>query len=1714
MKHFRFFLIAGLIASIHVALAQQTARFSEDRTKFIVDLKKVMETSQNSDAVRIGQTFEGMWNASSLTDKQRMQLYNIVIAMQKKRYRVNPNYMGYFSLLSNAVQGKGMSGMKLDSLIYVTSQVLENSSAAQFQKYLDFLNLFFEKGRFYSSNYNRLYVQAPTFSIWYIDPKSVNNSETVIEPEVSVVEKVQDENADWGTSFSEETKTPASTTLEQIIDEEAPPSVELPALSGPILRISNATFTMACKFDSVSFGNVKGSAMPLNNLFLGEKATFDWSYAGLNGQEVFAELDKFSMNVSKLELYAENANLTYKGKLEKPIGGSFAFKALNKIDKSKTTYPSFASYSSKINLGNIGDGLSLSGGFSLNGKTINSLSAGMGISTLSYSVGNVMKFKAVSKGFEITDSAVSSRQAAVYIPFGKDSIFHFGAKLHFHKRKNILKLTQVAGNFKNASYYNTYHKLEIQAEAASYDIAKSRIEFYVVNARNQIPVKLVSYENFDESKYDLMKGMFPFHPLQAAIGYARGIKNNKFFSDDLASAEKLNPPTVRAAMASLAQDGFADYNPTTAYVILTKKAWHYYLAKANKKDYDDIQIQCLSPIKPNVVLDMTTKKMQCNGAKPAYFCRPLNVYFEVDSTGEISFEKNRKMTFNGMLSAGHFQFIGRNFTFDYDSFMVRMDKVDVVNINIVKEATNALNTKEGQKRARLGIELEKSVGYVYISKPNNKSGKRQMPEYPIFKADKGGIVYFDKKEILNGAYDRKISFNIPPFTVDSLNGQDGKSIAFDGTFVSNNIFPDFKEKLRLQRDLSLGFEHQTPKEGYPVYGNKGRYFEQITLNNLGIRGSGKLETMNSTILSEDLIFYPDSLISLGSSAKVKKIATAEIHHPDIDIEEHEMKWYPKKDTLIFKTFNKAFSMYANTVEFSGKVGLTSKSAFADGKLITRGSEITSNQYLLKEEGFTGHNSKFIITSDDSAKPNMAASHAKIEFDLKTNKAVISPEVEGFVSDTFPYIQYSTSINRCEWDLEKQTLTMGNKKDLKSVKGVFYSLNPVADSLSFSAAYAFYDIKKQYMHVKGVPFVRSADSEILPDSGLLTIDETGKIETLQNAGVRMDSSNKYHLLTKGTIDILSRQEFRGDGYYKFPSSEKEEHELKVVEFQFQDVQENKTSKKRRKNQGTIRRMTIAKMDVPEEENLHISQGILYKGDMELHSNKKNPVVSGFVKLDLKRNNNMGSWIPYQRLEDSSSVVLKISNTKNDQGGAITTGIHLSVDGSKLYSTFISQKENDADKDIFNVSGNLKFDPSKGQYTVAEPTKLQNNLIEGNSVSLNDITSSIYYEGKANLIQPVPDFEVLTSAVGKGSLDSANFFFDSFITIPMSKVNPAALNSMASNIIAYATQNNLPYANDFTDLLRLKLLNIIGQKAFDNYERLLENGIPKSLNNIGKLTGSLVFSNVNLVWAAEHAAFRSKGPIGISHALKKEVNAFVEGYVEIKRSANGDAFRILLTPNADKWYYISYDNYRMALCSNDEEFTKSVLAKSKGETAGRFSCVPADPHEKVQFNKEFNLNYLGKEIFDEYVPAEGTTPIESMPAEEIMSSPDELPVTAPAVEPVKESKKKKKKAEAEPLLETAPAQEANPAEQAAPAEAAPAEETPEPVKESKKKKKKAEAEPVQEAAPSQEASPAEQAAPAETAPAEETPNEDDTGKKKKKKSKKDQAAPENIEEGSGF
>jgi hypothetical protein len=120
-------------------------------------------------------------------------------------------------------------------------------------------------------------------------------------------------------------------------------------------------------------------------------------------------------------------------------------------------------------------------------------------------------------------------------------------------------------------------------------------------------------------------------------------------------------------------------------------------------------------------------------------------------------------------------------------------------------------------------------------------------------------VYYDSKSIRSGVYGRdRFFFEIYPFEMDSLDNFNRQSMKFEGELTSAGIFPVIQETLQLQADKSLGFKYLTPDSGLSVYGGRGSFMQELTLSNKGLQGSGTINYLTSSTVSEDIQFYPDS----------------------------------------------------------------------------------------------------------------------------------------------------------------------------------------------------------------------------------------------------------------------------------------------------------------------------------------------------------------------------------------------------------------------------------------------------------------------------------------------------------------------------------------------------------------------------------------------------------------------------------------------------------------------------------------------------------------------------------------------------------------------------------------------------------------------------------------------------------------------------------------
>ncbi|MBL7876659.1 MAG: hypothetical protein JNL53_13415, partial [Cyclobacteriaceae bacterium] len=405
---------------------------------------------------------------------------------------------------------------------------------------------------------------------------------------------------------------------------------------------------------------------------------------------------------------------------------------------------------------------------------------------------------------------------------------------------------------------------------------------------------------------------------------------------------------------------------------------------------------------------------------------------------------------------------------------------------------------------------------------DNKSGKVKYPNYPRLDATAGGVIYFDRSEVLNGAYDRSVFFVVPPFKLDSLNDADPGSIKFEGTFVSSGMFPSFKEKLYTMPDKSLGFMHTVPATGYPLYQGEGKLYGGMSLDNAGIRATGRIDYLAASAESRDFVFYPDSVVGRGSVGEIKEKQFGAVYFPQIKLGDYQLNWLPKQDRMYFKNLKEPFSLYQSTAALDGRLIVSKSGVGGDGRLTTRGSEVRSKELTFTSKEFGARNASFEVKTGNPDKPALAGNNVKLNFNLERNFATISPEVEGEAAIDFPYAQFKTSIPEARWDLTTQKIVMNKAPDVPIENSYFYTTRKELDSLSFNAERAEYDIKTQQLKVSGIPYIIVADAKITPEGNEVLILENAKIGQLKNTVIILDTLNGYHRLTEGVVDIISRK----------------------------------------------------------------------------------------------------------------------------------------------------------------------------------------------------------------------------------------------------------------------------------------------------------------------------------------------------------------------------------------------------------------------------------------------------------------------------------------------------------------------------------------------------------------------------------------------------------------
>ena len=365
-------------------------------------------------------------------------------------------------------------------------------------------------------------------------------------------------------------------------------------------------------------------------------------------------------------------------------------------------------------------------------------------------------------------------------------------------------------------------------DALYWKIDEPIIKLKMISGAGESIALFESANYFREDRFLKLQGMRTEHPLYTIKKFAESKGRKVIYTKELAEYMHLPESEVRNMLLNLSGDGYIAFDIDDDKAVIKDRLYYYLNADVGKTDYDVIQFESVTQSKPNATINLLNFDLNLNGVSQIFLSDSQHVYI-VPRNQEVSVKKNRNFDFAGRVHAARFDFYGKDFDFDYLNFKINLNNIDSLRMKVPGDEVDEMTGKK--KLISVKSVMENITGDLLIDFQGNKSGyhSKDYRQYPIFNSKKNSYVFYDRAYIQGGVYKRSdFFFKLDPFHVDTLDNFSKEGLAFEGLMVTAGIFPDFRDKLKLMPDLSLGITENTGASGWPAYKvGKGTYTNNL-----------------------------------------------------------------------------------------------------------------------------------------------------------------------------------------------------------------------------------------------------------------------------------------------------------------------------------------------------------------------------------------------------------------------------------------------------------------------------------------------------------------------------------------------------------------------------------------------------------------------------------------------------------------------------------------------------------------------------------------------------------------------------------------------------------------------------------------------------------------------------------------------------------------------
>jgi len=1427
------------------AFAQPTAtQFSKEPAAFMKEFDAFMNASNRQDVKLMMETFAANQKTGKIPADQMEKIIATCNFLMREKMRAYPHFANYMATL-NVLYSSGQSATHFGSWHDVLNGILMDQKTGNYTAFMDYVEFsrgLFEKTAIYDSKAKTWIASSKDFKLSYENKK-------------------------------------------------------------PKVTFSATTLTGYSSQDTQKIENTSGTLFPLENTWNGVNGKVDWVRGGL--PDVYADINRnYSFQLDQSDIKIDTVTFYYKQLFAKPLTGSYYDKAMSQ--QGNRSFPRFSSFDKSLDIGDIGPNVKYTGGFAIQGDNIYGAGDEAMPATITFFSDNGKKvLTATSMQFLIKKGVeLASSSAKISLSVGADSIYHPGVRLVYKFDKKELSLYRSSDGIGAAPFYDSYHKKEIQTDAIIWKLTEPTIDLKMMTGAGKNAMELTSDNFFKKGeleKYQTIKDMSPVHLLKR---YSEEVQGREFLAENF--AKKMDPgyteSTIKNLLFKLMEDGFIFYDSKTGVINVTDKTFNYVQAHSGKKDYDIIQIKSFSE-ETNGQINIENNEMALQGVGMITLSDTANVYiFPKDK--DLKIKEDQDMDFSGNIFAGRIDFEGEGFIFDYDSFRIDMEKLASATINI----PSGKKDKQGDAEfVPMKSKIEGLTGFLNVDHPKNKSGKQRIEKYPIFTNKNNSYVYYDRKDIRDSAYLRtKFYFEIEPFVFDSLNSFDPYLADLKGQLVSAGIFPNFKENITVQEDLSWGFQRLTPDAGLPIYGGKGTYTDSILLSNSGLQGRGHVQHLFIDFNSNDILFTPDSLNAVSDTFLMKKDKIGAVTFPLVKGKDNDIHWMPYKDSMAIKMRTQPLLMYEEGSTLKGDLLFTSKGLTGHGRFEFAEASMESELFKFNSEQLQSDTMSMEIKAIGSDAVTFKTPNVRGKVDFVKRQGEFKANNEDIPTE-FTNNFYKTNINEFFWDMDNKILDF--KSPAGSPGAYFTSTRADTDSLQFMAKRGIFDMQNSVIFVEEVSRFYVGDAEIIPDSNKLTILPGGNLDTLYKAEISADTTTRYHKIYDATLFVSARNNYTGTGKYDYRYDDMK----MVINLSKIEVKQDKLSKK--KTDYT----TFAEGIIEETDSFKIHPDIDFKGMASFTAKDTGVTFDGFAKM--KIGTVQTDWFSFKDKIDPKNFILHYDKPVTPNGDTLTAGFGytFSGDSAGMYMRLMTPKKSPEDLDLISTKGILKHSPDKKQYQFGDENKILNSASKGNVMLYDEKKKTATAEGKVDLTLQLTPVKMVSSGTITYKIDSNKYHLNLLagLNLPVEKT---LITQFANDVNAFSFDkpgvdiNNATFESAYAEMFTEK-----GTKA--KLEELRKTGIfplPKEMGS------NIIFSHLNLVYDPYFQIYRSVGPIGVAYIGEVPIMKMLSGTVEIGQRKFNDFFNIYLESSFSDWYFISYQNNTLQMVSSKEDFNKLLAA----------------------------------------------------------------------------------------------------------------------------------------------------------------------------------------------